>query len=252
MCRLRTLLLPFACCVLVSGPGRGEPLPTCPPATTSALSLPNSRATVALGAELVIVTIGSSSTQGWAASDGAHTYPALLQDELQHRLATTHVAIINRGVGGQDAAEEWSRLARDVIAVRPNLVIWQVGANGALRRADPDDFRRTLVDGIAALKGAGADVVLMDNQRSPAIMRSPVHASLEHTLAAVAAETGVGLFSRGAVMDQWQQQGYPYGLFVAPDGLHHNDLGYRCIALALARTIAAALSPAADVTSAHR
>ena len=53
-----------------------------------------------------------------------------------------HIAVLNRGIGGQDAPEELARLQADVIAVRPQLVIWQVGANGAMRNADPAEFRR--------------------------------------------------------------------------------------------------------------
>ncbi len=48
--------------------------------------------------------------------------------------------MINRGIGGQDAAEELARLDADVLAIRPQAVIWQVGANGALRNVDPALF----------------------------------------------------------------------------------------------------------------
>ena len=53
---------------------------------------------------------------------------------------SAHIAVLNRGIGGQDAAEELARLDVDVLALRPQLVIWQVGANGALRNVDPSVF----------------------------------------------------------------------------------------------------------------
>ena len=71
------------------------------------------------------------------ASDSAHTYPAILQTALNKALPGAHFAVINRGIGGQDAPEELARLDSDAIAVHPQLVIWQVGANGAMRHADP-------------------------------------------------------------------------------------------------------------------
>ena len=37
--------------------------------------------------------------------------------------------------------EELARLDNDVLAVRPQLVIWQAGANGALRDTSPAAFR---------------------------------------------------------------------------------------------------------------
>ncbi|MEA2742923.1 MAG: acyl-CoA thioesterase, partial [Acetobacteraceae bacterium] len=61
------------------------------------------------------------------ASDSAHTYPAVLQSSLNKALPGAHFAVINRGMGGQDAPEELTRLDTDVIALHPQLVIWQVG-----------------------------------------------------------------------------------------------------------------------------
>ena len=63
-----------------------------------------------------------------------------------------HIAVLNRGIGGQDAPEELARLQADVIAARPQLVIWQVGANGALRSTDPTQFRRLITEGVASYR----------------------------------------------------------------------------------------------------
>ena len=57
-----------------------------------------------------------------------------------------------------------------------------------------------------------------------------------------ATETGAGLFSRDALMARWERDGHPRGGFIAPDGLHHNDRGYACLAEALASAIRAGLS----------
>lgn len=209
----------------------------CPAAPTPVLSLPHSRAALAAGQELVIVALGSSSTESWMASDPAHSYPAVLQQTLEDGLARAHVAVLNRGIGGQDAREEVARLAADVLAVRPQLVIWQVGANGALRNTDPTRFETLVASGIARIEEAGADVVLMDNQQSPRILAAPEHAEINRVLANVAASGNAGLFSRSALMDAWRDEGAPYARFVASDGLHHNDLGYRCVAEALGKAI---------------
>jgi hypothetical protein len=61
-------------------------------------------------------------------------------------------------------------------------------------------------------------------------------------LADVALETGVNLFSRGRLMDVWRDNGSPPELFLASDGMHHNDLGYLCVAQALADQIVAAVN----------
>lgn len=175
------------------------------------------------------------------ASDSAHTYPAILQRELNAALPNAHIAVLNRGIGGQDAPEELARLDADAIALHPQLVIWQVGANGAMRHADPDTFHRMVAAGVNRLRTANIDVVLMDNQRSPRILAAVEHIVLEESLARVALETGVNLFSRSHLMDSWSDQGAKPGQFIASDGLHQNDLGYLCVTQSLARLIVSAV-----------
>jgi lysophospholipase L1-like esterase len=225
----------------------------CPAAKLEALRLPHVQAMVTRGREVLIVAIGSSSTTGWMASDVAHSYPAVLQDELNQLLPGAQVAVINRGIGGQGAAQELPRLATDALPVRPQLVIWQVGANEAVRGVDLTQFRQQLHAGIAELQQAGIDVVLMDNQRSPRVLGGGQETQVEHALQDVAEQTGAELFARGALMDQWRADGVPYAAFVASDGLHHNDRGYHCVADALAHSIVdgLVLRPARDAMQDH-
>ena len=212
------------------------------------LHLPHLRAAIAARAEGLIVALGSSSTAGVMASDSAHSYPAVLQAELNKALPTAHFAVINRGIGGQDAPEELARLDTDAIAVHPQLVIWQVGANGAMRNADPSEFHRMVEEGVNRMLKAGIDVVLMDNQRSPKLLAAVEHIILEDSLRHVARETGADIFSRSSLMDAWSEEGAKPGLFTASDGLHHNDLGYFCVTAVLARQIIAAVSASAVST----
>lgn len=211
------------------------PCPAEPPAPT--LHLRHLRAALERGTEAVVVALGSSSTEGAMASDPAHSYPAELQAALEHALPRTHIAVLNRGIGGQDAPEELARLQADAIAVRPQLVIWQVGANGAMRNADPVEFRHLVTQGVARLQEAGIDVILMDNQHSPKVDAAPEHGLLDDVLAQIAEATGTGLFSRAHLMAAWVKEGTPEMAFIATDGLHQNDRGYACVASALADAI---------------
>lgn len=225
----------------------------CPRSQLQPLALPTVKQALTSNAEIIIVALGSSSTQGWHSMDLAHSYPAILQSMLSAAIPNAHIAVINRGVGGQDAGEMVPRLTADALAVRPSLVIWQLGANGAMRRTDPEAFRALVASGVGTLQAGKADVVLMDNQRAPAILAAPNRAQFEQALSDVAARMGVGLFSRGSLMDQWQQQGHPYGQFISEDGVHHNDLGYRCVAAALATAILDGLGvPPPVIRSARR
>ena len=214
----------------------------CPATPVTPLALPRVKEALDHNSEVTIVAFGSSSTQGWHASSIAHSYPAVLQAMLSAAPPNDHVAAINRGIGGHDPAEMLPRVEADVVEVRPSLVIWQVGANGAMKNRDPEEFRRLVVDGVHRLREKGLDVVLMDNQRAPLILASPLHQQIDQVLIDVATQTGAGLFDRGGLMDQWQSSGHPYKEFVSDDGVHHNDLGYHCVAQALASDILAGLN----------
>ena len=215
---------------------------TCPPSGDLPIPLlPHTRSALATNQPLLTVALGSSSTRGWMATDIAHSYPALLQRALNDSLPKADFAIINRGIGGQDAPEELARMDADVLAVHPQLVIWQVGANGAVRDESPKVFRHLVEEGIGKLKASGADVILMDNQRSPRILAAPEHAIMDQTMRDIAGATGVNLFSRAMLMDHWAASGAPYDDFIAVDGFHMNNRGYACLAQAMADVIAAAL-----------
>jgi acyl-CoA thioesterase-1 len=247
---LGRLFVRFCCTAALLAPLPGHAGGLCPgdPALP-ALQLAHLRAAVAGRSEGLIVALGSSSTEGVMASDSAHTYPAVLQAALNKALPAAHFAVINRGIGGQDAPEELARLDTDVIALRPQLVIWQVGANGAMRHADPFEFHRMVIEGVNRLIKANIDVILMDNQRSPKVLAAVDHIVLEESLAHVARETGANLFSRSHLMDAWSDEGSKPGLFTASDGLHHNDLGYFCVTQALARQIVAAVAAPVAVSA---
>ena len=75
------------------------------------VTLPGVAARLRQHRRLTIVASGSSSTEGIGASNSAHSYPALLQRDLQQMLGPKdEVTVINRGIGGQDADDMLARL----------------------------------------------------------------------------------------------------------------------------------------------
>jgi lysophospholipase L1-like esterase len=214
--------------------------PACPAVAVPPIPAPRLAEAIRRERPVRIVAFGSSSTAGAGASAPWMAYPARLESRLRAALPRLGVTVLNRGVGGEDADAMLLRLERDVIAADPDLVVWQVGANAALRSMDKADFDRFLRAGLARLRAARIDVVLMDNQRAPRIAARPGHRDYDAMLsAAAAAVPGVALFSRGALMDAWAAAGLPPGAALVEDGLHHNDLGYRCLADALAGALLA-------------
>jgi len=189
---------------------------------------------------LTIVAVGSSSTQGVGATDPSLNYPSRLETALKQRLPGIAIRVINRGKGGEDAEEEFARLQRDVIAEHPDVVIWQVGTNAVLRRDDLESDEVLLRRGVALLKAGGADVVLMDLQYAPRILERRATAAMEQLIAEIAQHAGVGLFRRFAVMQYWRAAQPPDSpAMIGPDGLHMTDAGYTCLAIELAKALAA-------------
>jgi acyl-CoA thioesterase I len=210
--------------------------------------LPNTARAIRSGKALVIVAIGSSSTNGVGASDPAHTYPAVLTEELRRRWPQLAVTVINKGVSGEMASQMLARFERDVLPYRPQLVIWQTGSNQALRSGDIEGYADTIREGISRLKAARVDVVLMDPQFAPRVLARPIHLLIVDSIAAVANDMKVAVFRRFAVMRHWVSSGqYKIEDIISSDGLHMNDVSYSCIARLLADSlVAAAAEPGTD------
>jgi len=187
---------------------------------------------------LKIVAVGSSSTQGYGSSGPDHSYPSRLQALLGERLPGVSVSVINRGVGGEESPQMLARFDTQVLTERPDLVIWQVGSNGALRGHPPAQLATALNAGIDRLQAAGIDVVLMNTQYVPATLAVPRIGDYVLVVSDAARSHGIDLLDRYAVMHHWvssKAMTLDEPAFV--DGLHLNDLGYDCLARVLTDAI---------------
>jgi acyl-CoA thioesterase-1 len=216
--------------------------PSCAvPTALSAIAVPLDRTAsrIEAGRAVTIVTMGSSSTLGVGATAPAMSYPSRLAQELRDRFPDLEIKVINHGVGGQDVAEELTRLDRDVIAEHPDLVIWQVGTNAVLRRDDLSTDEQLIVRGVALMEQQGIDIVLMDLQYAPRVLVRPSSAEMERLLAEIARHAHVGLFRRFEIMKEWDRtrQLAPAAM-IGVDGLHMTDASYSCLANQLAEALA--------------
>jgi lysophospholipase L1-like esterase len=208
-------------------------VPCLPPkGVPRSFALPHVTHKLAAGEPVVIVAFGSSSTQGYGTSSPEFTYPNRLAVQLHRKYPTADITVVNRGRGGEDAPQMMARLQSEVIDVKPDLVIWQVGTNAVLRNLDPDSIAQDVQDGVARIQATGADVMLVDLQYSPRVTEHPENASrMVKLLSRVAQLRHIGVFPRFEVMRQWHEnQALPIDSFVIADGLHMNDWGYACFA----------------------
>jgi lysophospholipase L1-like esterase len=207
---------------------------------------------LASGEPLTIVAVGSSSTAGAGASSPAASYPSRLAVELKQRFPGHDITVLNRGVNGDETEQMIARFATGVIAALPDLVLWQVGTNSVLRDYPLKPHSVLLREGIAQLKEAGADVVLIDMQFAPRVLAKPETQGMEDQIALAAKDENVDLFRRFALMRNWHEvQHIPFDAFVAPDELHMNDWSYACVAKLLAAGIAEAATRPVASAAAH-
>jgi lysophospholipase L1-like esterase len=180
-----------------------------------------------------IVAIGSSTTAGHGS---IKPYPERLLAFLQAQYPKGRITMINQGVGGQEAPIELERFDTDVIAEKPDLVIWQVGTNAVWQRPDQnppsfDETTRAIRDGLVRLRDeTKADVILMDLQYVPAVLtprtKDKAKAMVE-AISELARNAGVNVFRRFLFMKGLQEvEQVSFDRMVDPtdpDRLHDSD-----------------------------
>jgi acyl-CoA thioesterase I len=221
-------------------------------------ALPRLAARIAQKEAVTIVALGSSSTAGAGASSVQSTYPARLETELKAHFPGVPIRVLNRGVGGEDAKEMDERMERDVAAAKPDLVIWQLGTNAILRDNGIEPEQPLILDGLKRLAAMNTDIVLIDPQYAPKVLKDPDAFPMVDLISDIAREKRINLFRRFALMRYWHEtSGVPFEAFLSPDLLHMNDWSYGCTARYLGAAIAESVSlelaaePKAKIESMH-
>jgi acyl-CoA thioesterase-1 len=206
-------------------------------------ALPHFAKRIAQKEAVTIVALGSSSTAGAGASSVESTYPARLEAELKARFPGVPIRVLNRGVGGEDVKEMDERMDRDVGTAKPDLVIWQLGTNAILRDDGIEPEQPLILDGLKRLAAMNTDIVLLDPQYAPKVLKDPDAFPMVDLIAAIAQEKHINLFRRFALMRYWHEtNGIPFETFLSPDLLHMNDWSYACTARYLGAAIADSVS----------
>ena len=244
--RLESRLAVAAACLVVAilpagaatAPPANAPCPQAGAASVLEGGLPQLAARFNDSGSLKIVTIGSSSTAGAGASSPRNSYPSRLQTDLKRRFPGHDIDVINAGANGQEVPEMLVRLERDVLAHRPDLVIWQFGSNALLRGRPMAAMEAAARIGIARLKAAGVEVILMDLQHAPRIDQVAERDATLAMMQRLSQSTRTALFHRYRLMKAWSaEMGADYGRMVAADQLHMTDASYGCMADTLAASL---------------
>ncbi len=95
------------------------------------------------------------------------SYPVVLEGLLERALTGIDVNIVDRPVSGETVDTAAERIRTEVALSRPDLLIWQVGANDALARMPPSEYESALRDGVRWAKEDGVDVLLVGFEANP-------------------------------------------------------------------------------------
>ncbi|MCS0501689.1 SGNH/GDSL hydrolase family protein [Ancylobacter mangrovi] len=230
---------------LLGTPARAAgPLPIACPAvgTHMKLASPLARTAARLraGEPVVIVAFGSSSTAGAGATSPEASYPSRLQATLRERFPQAHIAVLNRGVNGQDLPEMLKRFDRDVAPLKPTLVLWQAGVNALFRANGLANADAQWHEAIARVRAIDADLVLIDPQYAPRVLGDADSGPMVKLIDDIAREEGVDVYHRFALMRGWHETaGMAFDAFLWKDKFHMNDWGYNCFAQDLGEAMVA-------------
>lgn len=127
---------------------------------------------------VTIVTLGDSITKGVREGVSAEaTFSNLLEERLSQQGRS--VRVLNQGVGGETTEGALDRLDRDVLALRPNIVVVMYGTNDCYvdsgkteSRISIGAYRHKLEQMLKRIRAVGAEPILMTEpcyaKKSPA------------------------------------------------------------------------------------
>ena len=206
---------------------------------------------IASGRTVSIVALGSASTLGRAAGSPDLAWPARLAVALRSRFPAARVTVDNRAVAHQTSPEMAALLEREVIALKPTLVIWETGTTDAVQDTDLDEFRQTIQDGIDRLRTSAVEVVLMDTQFSRQTHAVINFERYESVLREVTDANDVPLFRRHDIMHHWAESGLFDLMAGDPAKLHLvASRLYDCIGRAMADFVTRGVYPGAGAPGA--
>lgn len=203
------------------------------------LTLPNTQRSLRREKQLKIVAIGSSSTMGSGGSGPEAAWPAQLGTALAKRLPQVKVAVVNKAEMRQSVPQMLARFERDVLAEKPNLVIWEAGTSEAVRHADIDTMLADLQVGLERLVAARVDVLMMDMQYARDTARIINFQPYVDAMGRLSTMRDVFVFPRYETMRGWvENEQITFGGATKAEATKTADSVYACLGTLVAELLA--------------
>ncbi len=190
--------------------------------------------------KLRILAIGSSSTWGVGASSLKRNYPSRLEAIFSNVWKGVDLEIINRGVGGEIAAQTAARLLDEINLAQPDMILWQVGTNDALTNVPLEEFETTVRSTIAEVRKRNIDIVMVGLQYTPKYARHEHYFKIRKLMDTIASSENLLYVRRYRAMEFIANTKANLSM-MASDNFHLNDLGYQCMAEHVAQAVVANL-----------
>jgi lysophospholipase L1-like esterase len=199
---------------------------------------------------VTIVALGDSTTAGTPGFRSPVEAPPIGDGNVESQFAywlergNPRWSVLNRGVNGERSDQIRARFGRDVLSVKPALVIVIAGVNDIYQRRTAESVQRELELIYDAARAAR--IVVVAGTIVPYNTATPAQNAAMHAVNAWIREQAsrrgdvVWCDTRTAVSDPLQ----PDRLASSPDDLHPSPEGYRLMAAALEPAIRRALTGA--------
>lgn len=214
--------------------------PVPPALAAEAPALPQAKAAIVGRRGIVVLAVGGVPMSGAAVGGSTYSYPARMQAHLAVLLPDTAIEVHNLAAPRRDGGSTGEALVRALGDRRPDLVLWASGTREAVRHVDPAAYARTLEEGIAAIRGRGADPILLDVQFAPGWAAVPDLETYRDVIRTVGELTGAAVFPRHELMRQWHEDGrLDLAAADRAEQLRVARLVHDCVGAALAAMVAA-------------
>jgi acyl-CoA thioesterase I len=180
-----------------------------------------------------VLALGPSGTAGLGSGSASATYPARLEGELEKLLPGVDVLIEHRSLPGEITADVVERLRAVVTEIKPDLVVWQVGINDALAKADVEAFTGALNEILEWLSQHDIDAVLVEPPYNSTLASDEHYNALRAAIQNSARQNGAPFVLRFKALQFLSQQKSE----ATKNQFRLSELGYRCMAEHIARTI---------------
>ncbi|HUO54425.1 MAG TPA: GDSL-type esterase/lipase family protein [Rhodoblastus sp.] len=164
------------------------------------------------------------------------SYPAALESILENALTGVDVVIANRPVSGEIAATAVERMRTEVALARPDLLIWQVGANDALQHVNPADYEQNLRDGVRWAEANNFDVLLVGFEANPWLHDKAEADAIREATRRVAEAENVLYLRRNEAMQFLEKTRKSVE---AGENPFSPEIGYECLAEQVAQALVA-------------